>query len=106
MATSTELIQASQDSYLQQRIVALLAARGISDASSIVSGKMGLIVAQRLSDGENLADKYAYANNVRNEKIAQVPQEPGVNPGACTDDMLNEVIDLLGLNPNTGTSQT
>lgn len=85
MATTTEHISARSDGDLIARTIATAEMLGVPNAHNWVQQNMGLVIGVEVEAGQNMADVYAYAMNVRNEAIAALPPSPGANLGAVTD---------------------
>lgn len=105
MATIQELKNASEDAELRSRFEVAITAIGLNlpDAAArqLVWDNFGRIVGTQIPGAQqNVADVYTYARNIRNDALASVPQTPGSNPAAVTDENIKDVLRHLFL-PDT-----
>lgn len=101
MATSNQILAASSDKELEQRFVAIAAAKGIENPRYWVQDRMMQLANAIVADGQTVADVYAYADTVRKQRTAELQAEldglqaPGADLAAVTDTYLATAIDAL-----------
>lgn len=92
MATTTEHINARNDSDLLDRFIAAAEQAEVADASAWVQANMGRLITVRVQAEHTIADVHATANKTRAEYIAATPERPGADLGAVTDEHLAAAI--------------
>lgn len=96
MTTLAEFTAAATDPELRARLVAAAQEAGIPNAEYWVDANRGSLTRASVGDPGNaaatVASVYAYAWNVYRETL---PQKPGANPGAVTDDHIRHAVDTV-----------
>lgn len=101
MATSNQILAASSDKELEQRFIAIAASKGIENPRYWVADRMLQLAATVVADGQTVADVYAYADTVRQQRVTELQAEldslqtPGADLAAVTDTHLASAIDAL-----------
>lgn len=101
MATSNQILAASSDKELEQRFIAIAAAKGVENPRYWVADRMLQLANAIVADGQTVADVYAYADTVRQQRMAELQAEldglqaPGSDLAAVTDTYLAAAIDAL-----------
>lgn len=90
MATSKQIIRASRDSDLKERLVAIAAAENIESPIGWVEANMHRLVATDLGDNASLASVYEYAES----QYVPVPT-PGANSAIMTDALISVAINKI-----------
>ena len=101
MASSNDLIKASEDPDLLKRVKALIAVNLPGSSENQNTDNMAKASIKRLvgvpiyEDGQTIADVYAY-------KVATTPVvlAPGVDPSAVTDELILQALRALGVLPS------
>lgn len=101
MATSNQILAASSDKELEQRFVAIAASKGVENPRYWVADRMMQLANAIVTDGQTIADVYAYADDNHRQAVADLQaqldglQTPGANLAAVTDTHLRSAIDAL-----------
>lgn len=96
MATSAAIINASKDSDLRERAVAIAAEQGVTAPQSWIDQRLPALACAPVDDtGSNtVASVYEYAEARYAEQAAAL-KAPGKDPAAVTDDHLRHAIKAL-----------
>ena len=105
MATSTAILNASNDVDLKARFVVVAASKKVANPRAWVEENMLNLANAVVADTQTVADVYAYADTVRKQRTAELQAElagledPGKNLAAVTDEYLATAIDSLYVDP-------
>lgn len=88
ITTSADIIGASQDNDLIDRIAAIAAQEGVQNEGAFARGQIRSIVSRKVTDsGDTLASVHAYA--VASHKPTPAP---GADPSKVTDEMIRTAV--------------
>ena len=96
MATSAAIINASKDSDLRERAVAIAAEQGVTAPQLWIDQRLPALACAPVNDGgsDTVASVYEYTEARYAEQAAAL-KAPGKDPAAVTDDHLRHAIKAL-----------
>lgn len=90
--TTAQHIAARNDKNLKERLVAVAEQAQIPNAAQFVDMNMGRLVSTPIEGGTTITAVHAYAKQVRDDAVSQLPPPAGLNPAAVTDTQLTDAI--------------
>lgn len=95
MANTKQHILTRNDSDLVARFIAQAEMMNIPNPQNWVTNNMSKLIAVDVEGTQSVADVYSYAREVREQYIENIPELPGQNLGAVTDEHLEAAIDAV-----------
>lgn len=93
--TTAQHIAARNDKDLLDRLVAVAEQAQIPNAAEFVQTQMGRLVSTPIDGDSTITTVHAYASQVREEAVKQLPLPAGLNPAAVTDQQLSTAIQAV-----------
>lgn len=93
--TTAQHIAARDDEDLVARLIATAEQAGIPNPDSFVRTNVGKIISTETVPGSTITTVHAYASAVRQTAVDALPEVPGKDPAAVTDEQLTAAIQAV-----------